>query len=385
MRVGTVRMRLAPSVIVRAQTDLFRPRGVGRARSGLAVLDTRLRGATFVEHRIKSLVNPPESTGMNFWSINPYVGCEFGCTYCYARYAHRYVVERAHDAGTITRDEIERFRRSGHWEVFEHKIFVKQRAAVLAALERDIERIRQRNRAGRIHPIVIGTATDPYQPAERTFEITRAILERLCDERGLHLGVITKSPLVRRDTDLYVELQRRHRLSIYVSLITTEARLIKLFEARSPTPATRLKALKHLIDAGINAGLIVAPILPGITDTVEQIEALAKAVREVGGRFAHPTPLRLYPALHRGFLPIIEKHFPDLAPKYRRAYRGAGNAPKSYTDRIVKRFRRIAEEHGVPVRDPVLDGGYAPRRLHQDETTIDGGQPAAEQQLGLWG
>jgi len=337
-----------------AQIDLFRSTTTA-ARRRLDVLDTRLRGATFVEHRVKSIVNAPESTGMNFWSINPYVGCEFGCTYCYARYAHRYVMERAHDAGKVDDDEFARFRSSDRWEVFERQIFVKQRAAVLEALERDLGRIRQRNRSGQCYPIAIGTATDPYQPAERTYRITRSVLERLKEEEGLAIGVITKSPLVRRDIDLFLEIEKRNRVSIYVSLITTDTKIIKLFEARSPMPHVRLKALKQLRDAGLNAGLIVAPILPGITDSVEQIRSLAKAVKDCGGRFAHPTPLRLYPALHRGFLPVVEKHFPALAPKYRRAYRGAGNAPKSYTDSIIKRFRQIAQEYGVSVSDPVLE------------------------------
>ena len=352
------------------QIDLFTsPLSPGPRR--LEVLDTRLRGATFVEHRVKSIVNAPESTGMNFWSINPYVGCEFGCTYCYARYAHRYVVERAHEEGKIASDELARFHASDKWEVFEQQIFVKQRSAVLEALERDLHRIRQRNRSGQFHPIALGTATDPYQPAERTYGITRSVLERLAREEGLAIGLITKSPLVRRDIDLFLEIQQRNRLSIYVSLITTDAKIIKLFEARSPMPHVRLNALKRLRDAGLNAGLIVAPILPGITDSVEQIRSLARAVKACGGRFAHPTPLRLYPALHRGFLPVVEKHFPALAPKYRRAYRGAGNAPRSYTDAIVKRFRQVAREYGVPVSDPVLDRPFRKLADSKAESTDD--------------
>jgi DNA repair photolyase len=342
---------------------------------GLTVLDTRLRGATFVEHSVKSIVNPPESTGMGFWSINPYVGCELGCTYCYARYAHRYVIQRAHEAGRITADELAQFEKSERWESFERQIFVKRKKTVLAALEHDLEKMRRRNRAGDVYPVVIGTATDPYQPAERQFGITRAILKRLQREWGLGIGLITKSPLVCRDIELLVELQRRNRLSVYISLITTDVRLIKLFEARTPMPHARLKALRQLASAGINAGLIVAPILPGITDTVPQIRELARAVRDAGGRFAHPSPLRLYPALHRGFLPIVEEHFPELVVKYRRAYRGTGTAPKSYTDAVVKRFRRVASRYGVPVSDPTLD-----------RSPQHGSAPAVDiNQLELWG
>ena len=162
------------------------------------MLNTRRRGAgaTFIEHRASSIVNSPESTGMGFWSINPYIGCEFGCTYCYARYTHRYAVERAHGNGQISDADLSRFHESGKWEVFEHHIFVKQRDAVLAALERDLSRIRLRQAGGRVYPIVIGTATDPYQPAERQYRITRAVLTRLRDESNLSIGIITKSPAV---------------------------------------------------------------------------------------------------------------------------------------------------------------------------------------------
>lgn len=353
------------------QTELFhRPRS---GRSHLMVLDSRVRGATFVEHHVQSIVNPPESTGMPFWSINPYVGCEFGCTYCYARYAHRYTVSRAHDNGKISSQQMSEYRASETWDIFEHTIFIKQQTAVLEALERDLHRIRHREGLGqKQYPLVIGTATDPYQPAERTFQITRGILERLRRERGLAIGIITKSSLIHRDIDLLVDLQRRHRLSVYISLISTDVKIIKLFEARSPMPQVRLKALKHLTDAGINAGVMVAPVLPGITDSTSQVAELARAVHRSGGKFAHPSPLRLYPALHKNFLPIIRAHFSALYPKYRRAFQGAGVAPKHYTDAVVKRFKEIAREYGIPVEDPVLDR----------QRPLPGGDP---DQLPLWG
>jgi len=341
-------------IACQTQTELFRKPRAGH--SSLTVLKERKRGATFVEHHVHAMVNPPESTGMPFWSINPYVGCEFGCTYCYARYAHRYAVSRAHDHGKISSRQMAAYRASETWDVFEHTIFVKQHEAVLEALERDLHRIRQRDiRGQRQYPIVIGTATDPYQPAERTFQITRSILARLRREQGLGIGIITKSSLVQRDIDLLVDLQQRHRLSVYISLITTDIKIIKLFEARSPMPQVRLKALKQLTDAGINAGVIVAPVLPGITDSTQQVAALARAVHRSGGKFAHPSPLRLYPALHYNFLPIIRANYPNLYPRYRRVFQGAGAAPKHYTDAIVNRFKQIAREYGIPVEDPVLD------------------------------
>src|SRR5256886_6748422 len=137
-------------------------------RLSLPVLDERLRGTRFVSLTPKSILNSPQQTGVDFWSLNPYVGCEFGCSYCYARYAHRYVVERARDAGKLSEPEFQDFRGPHGWEAFERRIFVKQ--GVLAALERDLQRYFRSARPpdGPTAPLVIGTATDPYQPDRKS-------------------------------------------------------------------------------------------------------------------------------------------------------------------------------------------------------------------------
>src|SRR4029077_4665532 len=162
----------------------------------LSILDERLRGTKFVELTPRSVLNPPEQTGTDWWSLNPYVGCEFGCTYCYARYAHRYVVERARDQGRLTPHEFQEFRGEAGWEAFERRIFVKESLA--PALDRDLARYFRRGPEHRA-PIVLGTATDPYQPAERRFRLTRTALEHLARYNDLSIGIITKSPLVTRD------------------------------------------------------------------------------------------------------------------------------------------------------------------------------------------
>src|SRR5437899_9560016 len=177
--------------------------------SALPVLDQRLRGTTFVALAPRSILNSPQQTGVDFWSLNPYIGCEFGCTYCYARYAHRYTVERAHDAGKLTDEEFLEFRGPHGWEAFERRVFVKD--TLFGALERDLRRyFRSTSPTTRpAAPIVIGTATDPYQPAERRFRLTRGILERLARCEGLNIGIITKSPLIARDTDVLRRIQAR--------------------------------------------------------------------------------------------------------------------------------------------------------------------------------
>src|SRR5574341_1540622 len=348
--------------------------------SALPVLDHRLRGTKFVSLGVRSVLNDPGQTGMDFWSLNPYVGCEFGCTYCYARYAHRYVVERAHDQGRLSDAEVGEFRGPHGWEAFEQRIFVKDQ--VLGALESDLRRylrsasptaksfrVRPRSPLGS-DPIVIGTATDPYQPAERRFRLTRGILQRLARCEGLSVGIITKSPLITRDRDVLLRLQQRNDVEVYVSLISVDARLIRLVEARSPHPAARLGALAKLSAAGVNAGLIVAPVLPGISDDRPGLEALFRAARAAGARFVHGGPLRLYPGIRERFLPVLARHFPDLLERYRRAYQKQGAAPRAYARALSRRLKRLQREFGFPENEGMADR-YRPRR------------PAAQGTLGL--
>jgi DNA repair photolyase len=330
-------------------------------RASLPVLDQRLRGTKFVSLESKSVLNSPQQTGMDFWSINPYVGCEFGCTYCYARYAHRYVVERARDRGDLNDEEFRDFRGAQGWEAFERRIFVKEH--LLGALNTDLRRyFRSAGSAGgAAAPLVIGTATDPYQPAERRFRMTRAILERLAGYEGLSIGIITKSPLIVRDSDVLQRLAARSDLEVYISLITVDAGLIRKVEARSPSPAVRLRALRRLREAGINAGVIVAPILPGITDDRPHLEALFTAARDADARFVHAAPLRLYGGVRDRFLPVLEAEFPHLVERYARAYTRYSSAPREYASALQRRIKRLQAQFGLPVNRGMQDR-YKPRR-----------------------
>jgi len=323
--------------------------------SALAVLDERLRGTRFVSLTARSVLNSPQQTGVDFWSLNPYVGCEFGCSYCYARYAHRYVVERAHDAGRLSGPEFRDFRGAHGWEAFERRIFVKE--GLLGALERDLQRYFRTAgpTVGPTAPIVIGTATDPYQPGERRFRVTRQVLERLARCDGLNVGIITKSPLVARDIDVLQRIGERSDLQVHVSLTTVDVGIIRRLEARSPMPAARLRALRRLTAAGIEAGLIVAPVLPGITDDVPHLEALFQAAREAGARFVHAGPLRLYAAVRDRFLPVLDAHFPHLSERYRRAYARASGAPRPYAAALGRRIRRLQRRFGFPENEGMRD------------------------------
>jgi DNA repair photolyase len=328
------------------------------------ILDERLRGTRFVSITPHRVLNPPSATGMDYWSLNPFVGCEFGCSYCYARYTHKYVVERAHDAGKLTDAEFADYRGAHGWEAFERRIFVKEQ--VVGALAADLTRVT----AG--ETIVIGTATDPYQPAERRFRVTRAVLKHLTRCEGLSFGIITKSPLIARDCDLLVKLQERNELQVHVSLITADATLARQLEARSPVPAARLRALRKLVDAGVNAGLIVAPVLPGITDDLAHLDTLFAAARDAGARFIHAGALRLYAAVRDRFLPLLGEHFPELVPRYERAYARQAGAPREYTRALSRRLDKLRRKHGFKNQSGMMDRYRAGRMPVQGELELRG-------------
>jgi len=200
----------------------------------------------------RSVLNGPETTGMGFWSINPYIGCAFGCAYCYARYTHRYVMERAATDEKMTDVLGEAYNRLPPWLAFERNIFVKRNAPEV--LSRTLRFGSDRHlKLLDGETIVIGTATDPYQPAERRFRVTRGILEVLAEHPGLSVVIITKSPLITRDIDLLSRINRLSHLTIHISLITLDRELARRIEPRSPTPESRVRALTRLREAGIDA------------------------------------------------------------------------------------------------------------------------------------
>jgi len=347
LRVGTLRM-------TSRQLDLLP--SAPEAERRWEVLDERVRGTRFLALSVRSVLNTSAATGMGFWSINPYVGCEFGCTYCYARDTHRYAMERS---GAATEP-------MPAWEAFERRILVKTGVAEVLARTLDPARL-----GG--HSLVIGTATDPYQPAERRFRLTRRILEVLLQYRGLALGLITKSPLVTRDLDLLRRLAERHEVSVNISLATLDRRLARRLELRSPVPAARIRALGRLTAAGVHAGLMVAPILPGITDGRVELDRLMGAAKEAGARYVIGSALRLGPAARHRFLPVLAREFPALADRYARHYARSEGASPAYQRALAARLHELQRRHGFPV-----DEGR--KRRHQLEgrdprTTAAEGQP----------
>ena len=320
MRLGTVR-------VAGRQLQLLPDTGPAQ----LPVLDTRERGARFLELPVRRVLNPPTTTKMPFWSINPYVGCEFGCSYCYARRTHEWTMDRA---------GMDRGSDSPH-ESFETQILVKHAAPEV--LLRTLEPAKLGNTA-----LVIGTATDPYQPAERKFRLTRRLLEALLLHRGLNLGIITKSPLIVRDVDLLHALSDRHDLAVNISIASADPLLLRRLEARSPAPHARLRALARLCQAGVKAGMLIAPILPGITDGWAALATLMERAREAGACWVSGGALRLGPAARNGFLPVLRREFPELVARYERRYGRSDHAGKDYEGALARRIRTLQQAFGFP-------------------------------------
>ena len=340
---------------------------VGGLRMNLPVLDVRARGTEFVERPVHSLLNPPESTGLGFWSLNPYVGCEFGCAYCYARFAHEFGVQRAVAKGVLPAETRDRLAAVAHpWETFERVIFVKR--DLEAALARDLRRVARRKDGAQT--IALGTATDPYQPAERRFRLTRRTLEILSELPQLprlRISLVTKSPLVTSDTELLRRLAGRHALAVHLSIITTDPHVIRLVEPRSPLPHARLRAVRRLADAGVPVGIFCAPVLPGVTDDIATLRALFRAARDAGAQFAPGCALRVYGGARAPLLHALERSLPEVAARYRRRYDRVREAPAAYRKALAKRMRRLRAEMDL-------------RAAAWDDPA-----PAGDAQMVLWG
>ena len=274
----------------------------------------------------KSLLNRCNSRrGVPFeWTINPYRGCEFGCKYCYARYTHEFMEMR-------------------EGAEFEQKIYIKQHAAEL--LRQELRQVRQGE------SIAIGAATDPYQPAERRYEVTRGILEEFARHAGFNLGIITKSNSILRDIDVLQAVARQNRLSVNVTITTLDVELARILEPRAPRPDLRLEAIRKLSEAGLRVGMSGSPVLPGITDSPKDIEALVRAAAEAGVHHIFAGPLFLKPCSAAVFLPFLEKQFPHLVENYKRRYHGRAFLPASYAKPLSQLVARLRQKYGIG-RDP---------------------------------
>ena len=276
---------------------------------------------------VKSILNRCDSKRVPFeWTINPYRGCEFACKYCYARYTHEYMDL---DGGE-----------------FEKKIFVKQDAAAL--LVQDMRKYSFESKSsGGMYPehIAIGTATDPYQPAEREYRVTRACLEELAKREGLSVSLITKSNQIVRDIDLFKKIAERSELSLNITITTLRPRLARLLEPRAPRPDLRLAAVRTLREAGLAVGVSACPLIPGMTDRDGELEAVAAAAKNAGALWFFSNVLFLMPSSAKQFFPFVREKFPKLAKQYEEWYAKNGYAPDAYRKQMSERIAKIRHDY----------------------------------------
>jgi DNA repair photolyase len=299
-------------------------RGIERmAREADTLLEKR--EVEYLSIEARSILNRCVSSRMPFtWTINPYRGCEFGCRYCYARYTHE-------------------FMGLNRWEDFEEKIYVKRDAARILIRELTPERLTGQS-------IALGTATDPYQPAERRYGVTRSLLEVMALARDLRLSVTTKSDLVTRDIDLLRRIAARSSVQVNLTVTTLDRRLARILEFRAPTSELRLKALRTLRQAGTVAGINIAPIMPDITDTRANLEAVIAAARDHDATHVFANVLFLKPSAQQAFFPFLEQHFPHLRKRYAARFARSAFLDRAYKDRIFRLVAELKDQYGFSDR-----------------------------------
>ena len=301
----------------------------------------------YVEVTCKSALNRVQ--GMPFkWSLNPYAGCVHACVYCYAR-SH--------------------YALAGHGEPgreFETRILVKTNFAEV--LRRELGRPRWT-----FETVALGTVTDCYQPAEGRYRITRAALEALLEVAN-PLGMVTKSPLVLRDFDVLAPLARVAKVRIFFTITTVDLDLWRRLEPGTANPFKRLEVMRRLNAAGVRAGVLLAPILPGITDSTASLDAVARAAAAHDAAFLGTSTLRLAPVVKNQYLMFLDRQYPDLVPRYERAYFGS-NAPQEYQRALEERVDRIRTRYGFladsmrtgeitpPAHEPSAPAGVGFRRV----------------------
>ncbi len=299
------------------------------------------RGLEFVHVRARSLINTlPATAPLPFrHTINPYRGCSHACTYCFARPTHEYL---GLDPGTE----------------FDRVIVVKVNAVELLAAE-----LAPKRWAG--HAVAMGTNTDPYQPAEGKYRLTRGIVETLA-AAGNPFSVLTKSTLVLRDLDLLVDAARRTDVELCFSIGTLDDDVWRATEPGTSRPRQRLEAVPRLNDAGVRCGVLVAPVLPGLSDDREHLEAVVRGAVDAGATSVSSVLLHLRPGVRQHYLGWLEGARPDLVGRHERLYAHGSYAARAERERVAGIVRAALAGCGRrPVGGPDRPAGrrFAARNL----------------------
>jgi DNA repair photolyase len=279
-------------------------------------------GATYQEVTCRSALNPVK--GMPFdWTLNPYRGCTHGCHYCFARRYH-------------TQFEL------GSGDEFSSVILVKKN--FVDVLRKELDRPSWKR-----DYVAVGTATDVYQPIEGHYKITRRTLEALATSRT-PVGLITKGPMVVRDKDVLLELTRRASCTVYMSVPTVDEDAWRILEPGTAHPLQRLRAVRELNDAGIRAGVLMNPIVPGLTSQPAKLERTVQAIADHGAAFMGTNILFLKDGTRTHFMGFLEKNFPELWGKYQRLYPGA-YASTAYAKEVRGIVKLLQKKYGISKRD----------------------------------
>ncbi|MFN7132865.1 MAG: radical SAM protein [Myxococcales bacterium] len=257
-----------------------------------------------------------------YWAINPYSGCEFACTYCHARGQAPFA--------------------DADFKVFERDILVRVNTRELVA----------KLLADRAHlnvPLVLGTSTDPWQPAEKKVLATRAVLQELAQHDGVDLRAQTRSSIAARDADLLGQIGRRGKVAVSFSIGTLDRRLARLLEPLAPSPDLRFIAMEALARAGVKVGLVASPILPGLNDTLSALRDLARRARDAGASFVSAAPLVMAPQARARVVQHVSKFDPELATRYDRLLARTAEYEQGFPRKLQQRFAEACEQVGLPV------------------------------------
>lgn len=287
--------------------------------------EPRLTEVEYIEIECKSALNSVKGMGFE-WSLNPYVGCEHRCAFCYVR-AYELRADRPFD---------DRYGRA-----------IRVKVNVAGVLRHELGR-----RTWRKETVVIGAATDPYQPAEGRYRLTRQCLQALRDFSN-PTGLITRGPMIVRDIDVLTELARRAELTVTFSVPTVDFEVWRRTEPGTAQPAQRLRALERLVAAGIRAGVAIAPILPGLSDRPDRLEAVVRAARASGATHLWAGMLHLRDGTREHFMNVLGRHWPELVPEYEDAYRNRKYLPPARSEAPMKEVARLRAIHSVADRRAV--------------------------------
>jgi DNA repair photolyase len=307
--------------------------------------------AQYREEPCRSALN--RVTGMPFnWSLNPYMGCAHRCTFCYVR-AFEKRADRSSD---------DRYGRS-----------IRVKTNVVEVLRREL---RRRSWAG--EGVVIGAATDPYQPAEGRFRLTRGCIEALAEARN-PFSIITRGPLIIRDIDVLSDASRRADVSIHVSIPTLDPVIWRQTEPGTAPPRQRLRAISRLVDAGINVGIGMAPILPGLSDKPELLADVVRAARDAGATSIWTGLLNLRPGTREHFLENLARDWPELLPRYERLYAGRAYLGAADVEPVRREVAELRDRFSIGDRRRVrlLPLAAPPRPEQLDLAGLGFGQPTS--------